>query len=65
MKTRFEQIKEMNTKDMTKFLCRFTEAVLELTGINDICDYCPASKFCRDGHTGFEDWLTEEMSIKY
>lgn len=63
-KTRFEQIKEMNIEQMKQFLCRLTEATLELADISYVCDYCPAQKFCKLGHNGFEDWLLEEYEIK-
>ena len=61
-KTRFEQIKEMNIKEMTRFLCQLLDATFEFTDDN-VCDYCPASKFCKIGHTGFENWLSENMEI--
>ena len=63
MKTRFEQIQEMDIKEMTKFLCNLTQATLEFTDVDDICDYCSASKFCKFNHTGFEDWLSENSNI--
>lgn len=60
MKTRFEQIKNMNEEEITRFFCKFTEAVLELAEIDDLCNYCPASKYCKIGHTGYADWLKED-----
>ena len=63
-KTRFEQIKEMNIEQMKKFLCNLTEATLNLADISDVREYCPAQKFCKLGHTGFEDWLLEEWEIR-
>ena len=59
MKTRFEQLKEMSIEDMTKFLCKFTEAILVDADIDNVCGYCPASKYCSYGHTGYIDWLKE------
>ena len=64
MKTRFEQIKEMDIQQMTKFLCNFTEAILDSADIDNICDYCPAEKYCKVGHTGYVDWLKESMKLK-
>ena len=61
--TRFEQIKQMDTKEMTRFLCYFTETVLGLADIDYACDHCPASRFCKIGHNGFEDWLNEDIKI--
>lgn len=70
MKTRFEQIKDMDKETMTKFLCRYTWAILDLFEVDEnlsddaVCEYCPASKFCKVGHKGFTDWLDEEMQIR-
>lgn len=64
MKTRYKQITEMDKEEMTKFLCNLTEAILNLADIDGVCNYCPAQKYCKIGHTGYQDWL-DEASINY
>jgi len=50
--TNYEYIKSCSKEQLIKFLCDLFHA--------DICSFCPASKHCFIGHTGFQDWLDDE-----
>mgnify|MGYP007038184224 CR=1 FL=1 len=50
--TRYEQIKEMTLEEMSSFLCECL--------VTD-CGRCKATEYCHLGHTGFTDWLNEEV----
>lgn len=52
--TNLKYIQTCSKEQLTKFLCELFE------GAPDVCSYCPASKHCFIGHTGFQDWLDDE-----
>lgn len=48
--TRFERIKNLTIEEMAKLLCKLST-----------CSLCVASGYCQTLHTGYIDWLKEEM----
>ncbi len=49
--TNYEDIKSMSIEDMARRLCQIT----------DDCNTCVASDYCVWGHSGYIDWLNEEV----
>ena len=58
---RYLYLKNANTEQMAEELCDIVQAV-ELKGElpEDVCNLCPATDYCRQGHNGFIEWLKED-----
>lgn len=59
--SRFEIIKNGTDEEKTQVLCDIVELIYnkieeECYLDGNPCDYCPATNFCKLGHTGFLDW---------
>lgn len=53
--TNFEFLRSLNEEEMGAFLCN-----LRTVNGCDPCAACPATLYCRKGHTGTLDWLRAE-----
>lgn len=51
--TRFEMIKSLDRTDMSLFLCDL---------FDKDCNNCPATKICKIGINGMDEWLNEEVT---
>lgn len=53
--TRLEFLQTCNKQDLSRYLCAIVDNCASFR-----CEYCPATDFCKTGHTGWLDWLDEE-----
>lgn len=57
--TNFEFIRSLDEEEMAAFLCNWRTYDAPVNGCN-LCMGCPATLYCRKGHTGTIDWLRAE-----
>lgn len=64
--TRYEYIKSLSVEDLANFLSSISQATI-YTALNtedvehENCLGCIAYDYCKPGHNGMVDWLTEEQ----
>ena len=58
--TNYEYMKNTTFENTAKFLCLIVQEVDVEGTITDLCEMCPATQYCYEGHNGFLDWLKEE-----
>lgn len=56
--TNGDRIRRMNDDELAEFLCDM------VTRTEGACNECVAYEYCEKGHTGFPDWLKEEVNGK-
>ena len=56
--TNADRIRRMNDDELAEFLCDM------VTRTEGACNECVAYEYCEKGHTGFLDWLKEEVNAK-
>ena len=64
--TRLEHIKGCNKEELAKTFCNVLEKAFDNYENESkvaivFCDYCPATDMCHKDHSGFIDWLEEEI----
>lgn len=57
--TKADRIRRMTDDELAAFLCGISSHLEE-----GRCELCIAAPYCRAGHTGFLDWLKEEVNAK-
>lgn len=58
--TKYEYLKNTTFENAAKFLCELVQDVDMDGNITDLCERCPATRYCYSGHNGFIDWLKED-----
>ena len=53
--TKADRIRRMTDEELAAFLCD-----LFANDEHELCEECVAGKYCRDGGSGFLDWLKQE-----
>lgn len=54
--TVLEAFRSKSKEELARILCDIVQDAADLSD-DYFCDRCPASKWCRNGHNGFIDWL--------
>ena len=57
---RYLMLKNANVPQMAQLLCNMITD-MPFDDLPEACNYCPATAYCKPGHNGMVDWLTEEQ----
>lgn len=59
--TNREKLNSMTDKELShEVLCYIVELVAGALDHDDACKYCPVTKICRQGKSGFISWLEQK-----